>query len=406
MDNTSTSPVGRVLGTDEKYETGVVGVAQPCFHPIYGKHRPGRIPDQSVLKTVVYRACLFCHADLGRNDSVGSMDIGRRIAFDPIKGRLWAICTSCGRWNLTPFEERWEAVEECERLFRTTRLRVATDNIGLAQPRWGFELVRIGAALLPEIAAWRYGSKLLSRHSTVAGYAQNLGMSRTTVMRLRTLPRRHEVLARIQYAGTRITVRYAHLPDAQLMRPDRDETWRLRVRHDHGVSVLEGGQAMTAARVLLSALNDGKAPESMVRIAVAKLDDAGNSHNFFGRIGALALSTSWGRRPLLASTTEPQGPEPERSLAERLIVRLTTRSFWSRGGTGSEEKTPLHWIPDVDRLALEMAANEDAERKALAGELAQLEDAWREAEEIAAIADHLLTPDSLFTAPRCRTGTS
>ena len=82
--------------------------------------------------------------------------------------------------------------------------------------------------------------------------------------------------------------------------------------------------------------------------------------------------------------------EPERPLAEKLIVRLTTRSFWSRGGTGSEERTPLHWIPDVDRLALEMAANEDAERKALAGELEQLRDAWREAEEIAAIADHLL----------------
>jgi hypothetical protein len=79
-----------------------------------------------------------------------------------------------------------------------------------------------------------------------------------------------------------------------------------------------------------------------------------------------------------------------RSLAERLIVRLTTRSFWSRGGTGSEERTPLHWLPDVDRLALEMAANEDAERRALKGELRQLEDAWREAEEVAAIADHIL----------------
>ncbi len=374
----------------KKHETGPWSEWRNRATTIYMKAPPAAGLGSTAIQTVVYRACLFCHADLGRNDSVESMEIGRRIAFDPIKGRLWAVCTSCGRWNLTPFEERWEAVEECERLFRTTRLRVATDNIGLAQPRWGFELVRIGAALLPEIAAWRYGSKLLSRHSTVAGYAQNLGVNRTTVMRLRTLPRRHEVLARIQYAGTRVTVRYAHLPDALLMRPDRDETWRLQVRHDRGISVLEGDQAMTAARVLLTALNDGKAPESMVRIAVAKLDDAGNSHNFFGRIGALALSTSWGRRPLLASTIEPQGPAPERSLAERLIVRLTTRSFWSRGGTGSEEKTPLHWIPDVDRLALEMAANEDAERKALAGELAQLEDAWREAEEIAAIADHLL----------------
>lgn len=45
--------------------------------------------------------------------------------------------------------------------------------LGLAQPAWGFELVRIGAALLPEIAAWRYGTKLLSRTPTIAGYAKS-----------------------------------------------------------------------------------------------------------------------------------------------------------------------------------------------------------------------------------------
>ena len=338
----------------------------------------------------VYSACLFCHSGLGRNDVIEALDIGRRLAFDPLKGRLWVVCTDCGRWNLTPFEERWEAVEECERMFRSTRLRVATDNVGLAQPRWGFELVRIGKALLPEIAAWRYGSKLLTRHTSMAAYAQSLGISHKTVMRLRTIPRRHEVLARIHHDNTRVTVRYAHLPDAQLYRPDRDEVWRLQVRHDRGISMLEGREAMKAARTLLTALNDGKAPESMVRAAVAKLDEAGNTQNFFGRISALALSTSWGRRPALPRTTGSASDAGAQSLAERLIVRLTTRSFWSRGGTGSEERTPLHWIPDVDRLALEMAANEDAERKALAGELEQLEEAWREAEEIAAIADHLL----------------
>ena len=43
----------------------------------------------------------------------------------------------------------------------------------------------------------------------------------------------------------------------------------------------------------------------------------------------------------------------------------------------------------MDLLALEMAANEDTERRAMEGELADLERAWREAEEIAAIADEL-----------------
>ena len=353
----------------------------------------------------MYSACLFCHADLGQNEAVEYMRVGRRIAFDALKGRLWVICTQCGRWNLTPFEERWEAVEECERLFRDTRLRVATDNIGLAQPAWGFELVRIGAALRPEVAAWRYGTKLLHRAPTVAGYAQSLGVNRRTVMRIRTLPRRHEVLARVKHDRTRITIRYAHLPEAELLRPDRDETWRLRVRHDHGLAMLEGIEAMKAARVLLTALNDGTAPEDLVRAAVAKLDDAGQSDSYFARVAALALGSSWGRLPVVRAVRAGAGggagsdggegsEEPvakrDRPVAERLIVRLTARSFWSRGGTGSEERTLLHVVPDVDRLALEMAANEDAERRALTGELALLEEAWREAEEIAAIADHLL----------------
>ena len=47
----------------------------------------------------------------------------------------------------------------------------------------------------------------------------------------------------------------------------------------------------------------------------------------------------------------------------------------------------------VERLALEMAVNEEAERRALEGELAKLADEWKEAEEIAAIADNLfVTP--------------
>ena len=40
-------------------------------------------------------------------------------------------------------------------------------------------------------------------------------------------------------------------------------------------------------------------------------------------------------------------------------------TFWGRGGTGSDEQTPLFRLPAVDRLALEMAANEDIERRAL-----------------------------------------
>ena len=81
--------------------------------------------------------------------------------------------------------------------------------------------------------------------------------------------------------------------------------------------------------------------------------------------------------------------EGELSEVERLALRLTGRTFWGHGGIGSEPRAALIDVPLVDRLALEMAAHEDTERRALDGELAELEAAWRDAEEIAAIADAL-----------------
>src|SRR5689334_22181257 len=108
----------------------------------------------------VHATCLFCDAPFGANDALETLPVGRRIAFDGGKGRLWVVCRRCERWNLTPLEERWEAIEDAERAFRATRIRVSTDNIGMARLRDGTDLVRIGAPLRPEFAAWRYGDQL------------------------------------------------------------------------------------------------------------------------------------------------------------------------------------------------------------------------------------------------------
>src|SRR5512140_1918048 len=104
----------------------------------------------------MYSTCIFCHSHLGANDSIEHFPVGRRLAFDAAKGRLWVVCRRCERWNLTPLEERWEAIEQCERLFRGTKLRVSTDNVGLARTADRLELVRIGSPQRPEMAAWRY----------------------------------------------------------------------------------------------------------------------------------------------------------------------------------------------------------------------------------------------------------
>ena len=56
------------------------------------------------------------------------------------------------------------------------------------------------------------------------------------------------------------------------------------------------------------------------------------------------------------------------------------------------DPNPLTNIPTRVRLALEMVLHEDDERRAMEGELRLLERRWREAEEIARIADALLIP--------------
>jgi hypothetical protein len=71
-----------------------------------------------------------------------------------------------------------------------------------------------------------------------------------------------------------------------------------------------------------------------------------------------------------------------------------SRFSWRIDRSG-DEQTPLFRLPAVDRLALEMAANEDIERRAFLGELESLHAAWKDAEEIAAIADEMFT-DGVF----------
>ena len=63
-------------------------------------------------------------------------------------------------------------------------------------------------------------------------------------------------------------------------------------------------------------------------------------------------------------------------------------------------------MPEPTRLALEMALHEEQERRALEGELWLLEQAWRDAEEIAAISDDLLLPEGAgdFVRERGRKG--
>jgi hypothetical protein len=121
--------------------------------------------------------------------------------------------------------------------------------------------VRIGPALLPEIASWRYGTRLariepdheqqrglITRGARLilrgmAGalvhYAHAVGLSDEAVLRMRTFRRGNGILLRTgDERGHTITVRYSHLGAAELVRPELDSPWQLHLHHDNGVAIL------------------------------------------------------------------------------------------------------------------------------------------------------------------------
>ena len=73
------------------------------------------------------------------------------------------------------------------------------------------------------------------------------------------------------------------------------------------------------------------------------------------------------------------------SSALRVTRRAKNTIFW-------DDDVGVLGLTGTERLALEIAMNEDAERQAMQGELSALEDAWRDAEEIAEIADRMFLP--------------
>ena len=62
----------------------------------------------------VFTLCLVCSTPFEANEELEHAPHAYRLAFDPSRGRLWAICQNCRRWSLMPIEGRWEGLEELE----------------------------------------------------------------------------------------------------------------------------------------------------------------------------------------------------------------------------------------------------------------------------------------------------
>jgi hypothetical protein len=315
----------------------------------------------------MYSTCLHCHAALGRNESIEAFPVGKRLAFDAAKGRLWVICPSCGRWNLTPLEERWEAVEDCERQFAHARQRVSRGEIGLAQVRSGVELVRIGAPAPSEMAAWRYGRVLRKRWvtrglplATLAAGAGGLQFF-TTYSPETLIPSAvaatgflafgliHAFRVRSRIALPDGTVAKLRLQNASraMLQPTLGDGWRIQYSHGGHEATLSGVAATHTLRGLLTMANYSGARDKDVNSAIELLGQAGSPARYIHRLARAAQASG---------TTE---------------LRLFPRDI---------------------RSALEMALHDDAERRAMEGELDDLRAEWERAEEIASIADNMFLP--------------
>lgn len=308
------------------------------------------------------------------------------------------MCARCHRWNLSPIEERWEALEECEKAFRDTVLRVSTEHIGLARLREGLDLIRIGEPLRPEFAAWRYGREFHRRRTgalvaavSVAGGFSGLVLA-SPLMALVSLawpvyslarPRRSALRGNrpgriVSNMGETLEINSLDWGRPRL-RPGggREGAWQLEIEHGPYVlqrqdpstvdsplamqrrevavrksAILTGREAEHALALLLPHFNTMGARPRRIRTAVAAIEQSGGPEHYF------ATAETEARR---------------RGVAELSIGAL----------------------PLAVRLALEIAANEESERRAMAGELHLLERAWRDAEEIAAVADNLVMPGSM-----------
>ena len=325
------------------------------------------------------RSCLFCERPFPDTETFGGFPCGRRIAWDPGRGRLWAICDHCHRWSLYPLEERGETIDALERHARDRCHLVAqTANVSLLGSD-EFLLLRVGRTDLAEEAWWRYGrelrrrraafnsaSSLLSAYSfaAIASVSESIGLTDTgfriawdetpvaDVLRWR----RFSWAAwqgRIPCPGCTsvlLAVRFdlswwlypSHGADGRLavgVPCDRCDPWT-----PDKVYRIEGGEAEHLLRRVLAYQQISGASDTLLADAMDELRAAGSAPGFLAGL-------------------------PERR-----------SSLWRLGSTG--------------RLALEIAINESAERRLVDAEVRQLEARWREEEEIAQIVDEELTPTS------------
>jgi hypothetical protein len=363
----------------------------------------------------LYHTCIYCTKDLGTNEVLETLPIGRRVAFDAAQGRLWVVCRACAKWNLVPFDTRLETIDACERIFRDTRTRYSTDNIGLARVREGLDLIRIGAPQRPEFASWRYGApfRRRRRRTRILG-AASLLMPGTAMIAMESSFRGAAWLVGGSAAVVPQLAGWGFEYYASRRR-------RLRVRVPDGSSIVLGDMLRASAGM------SWKGGRLSVRVATGwrsigwrwgkasgwRLRDpvewAGDDARLLGRRILAHMNAASGSRKELSravSVMEEHQGHLESWLWHQSFDRARAKpSAWNYHGIPGwkywqehdKEVIPLAALSAANRLAIEMWLSEEDEAKALAGELSLLERQWQEAEELAAIADSLAVSDDVHS---------
>ena len=320
---------------------------------------------------------------------VESFPVGRRLAFDQRRGRLWVVCRKCEKWNLTPLEERWEAIEKCEQLFHDTKKRISTDNIGLAQLNEGLELVRIGEPQRPEFAAWRYGDQFGRRHRramvvgaattslsvgvnamvfnpgfaggalTMAGMLAMNAVSWSQI--IAQTRRRRRLLARI-HVPTGDKFRLKPWERFRVVRDSGAEGWALDVHHTAGAQLITGDAALRAMTHIMAHMNHEGGSKKKITSAVNRIESIGDSHRLFRWVAQQPdrQKPQWWRK-----VSRPRSPQPAwrdsigdgdvSQRGERTQSRSKASSPISRRRGKTPKKSPPSLTASHCRVPLSMA---------------------------------------------------
>jgi len=347
----------------------------------------------------MYSTCLFCTKDLGTNEVIETLPIGRRLAFDAAQGRLWVVCRHCAKWNLVPFESRLESIDACERLFRDTRTRFSTDNIGLAKVGDGLELVRVGPALRPEFASWRYGEQYRRRRRNTY-LVGGLGVTAAI-----------GALAALNAAG--LAVAGGGYMAYQLLKGGWETALNRRSRILLADPKTEEPMQFDRKRLANVTVSwETGAPSLDIPRAKREVDSIttfrGTEFHSVGRRVTGSLNILLGRSSELEAGTAILA-EHAGDLTEWLRARTEAQcrfggvnSSWRYPGPNAPTAYGLYSSPYLlldklepgEKMAVELWMNEDIERQWLEGELTLLEREWRQAEELAKISDNLALPET------------